>query len=188
MQIWNELTLPAGKKTGYDKMVGITGASGKRYVPLEFWFCRNIGLALPLIALQYHEVKINIEFGTVTGNTFTNATLWADYIFLDTDERRRFAQLSHEYLIEQVQFTGEETLSASTGGSVKLSFNHPVKELIWEGNNGFTTKDIVELPNLCLMVMIVLLNANRNILLTFNHINIIPIFLQVALSMFILSH
>ena len=140
MQIWNELTLPAGKKTGYDKMVGITGASGKRYVPLEFWFCRNIGLALPLIALQYHEVKINIEFGTVTGNTFTNATLWADYIFLDTDERRRFAQLSHEYLIEQVQFTGEETLTASTGGSVKLSFNHPVKELIWEGNDGITAK------------------------------------------------
>ena len=136
MQIWNELTLPAGKKTGYDKMVGITGASGKRYVPLEFWFCRNIGLALPLIALQYHEVKINIEFGTVTGNTFTNATLWADYIFLDTDERRRFAQLSHEYLIEQVQFTGEETLSGTTGGSVKLSFNHPVKELIWKGSGG----------------------------------------------------
>ena len=92
-------------------MIDGTVASGdsKAYVPLEFWFCRNIGLALPLIALQYHEVKINIEFGTVTGDVFTNATLWADYIFLDTDERRRFAQLSHEYLIEQVQFTGDET-------------------------------------------------------------------------------
>tara|TARA_B100001758_G_scaffold29470_1_gene20845 strand:+ start:2202 stop:3251 length:1050 start_codon:yes stop_codon:yes gene_type:complete len=140
MQIWNELTLPVGKKTGYNKMVGTTGADGKRYVPLEFWFCRNIGLALPLIALQYHEVKINIEFDTVTGDPFTDATLWADYIFLDTDERRRFAQLSHEYLIEQVQFTGEEALSATNGGSVKLSFNHPVKELIWQGTNGTAAK------------------------------------------------
>jgi hypothetical protein len=135
MQIWNELTLPAGKKTGYDKMVGTTGANGKRYVPLEFWFCRNIGLALPLIALQYHEVKINIEFGD-TGFNSADATLWADYIFLDTDERRRFAQLSHEYLIEQVQFTGEEALPGNSGASVKLSFNHPVKELIWQGVGG----------------------------------------------------
>ena len=79
--------------------------------------------------------KINIEFDTVPGDAFTDATLWADYIFLDTDERRRFAQLSHEYLIEQVQFTGEETLTNS-GASVKLSFNHPVKELIWKGVGG----------------------------------------------------
>jgi hypothetical protein len=129
MTIWNELTLPKGKKDGYDYMIDGT-ASTAAYVPLEFWFCRNIGLALPLIALQYHEVKINIEF-TSTG--FSDATLWADYIFLDTDERRRFAQLSHEYLIEQVQFTGGESLSSSdTTLSAKLSFNHPVKELIWQ--------------------------------------------------------
>jgi len=139
MQIWNELTLPAGKTTGYTKMVGGSGASGNRYVPLEFWFCRNIGLALPLIALQYHEVKINIEFESISDDPFTDATLWADYIFLDTDERRRFAQLSHEYLIEQVQFTGDETISPS-GTSIKLSFNHPVKELIWKGKEGTTNK------------------------------------------------
>ena len=132
MEIWNELTLPAGKKDGYDEMIQVT-ASTEGYVPLEFWFCRNIGLALPLIALQYHEVKINIEFDS--DQSFTDATLWADYIFLDTDERRRFAQLSHEYLIEQVQFTGEETI-ASNKLSAKLSFNHPVKELIWKGDSG----------------------------------------------------
>ena len=129
MEIWNELTLPKGKKQGYDDMIKAT-ASTAAYVPLEFWFCRNIGLALPLIALQYHEVKINIEF---SDTPFSDATLWADYIFLDTDERRRFAQLSHEYLIEQVQFTGGESLSSSdTTLSAKLSFNHPVKELIWQ--------------------------------------------------------
>ena len=133
MEIWNELTLPAGKKDGYVEMIKAESnmdadLATKAYVPLEFWFCRNIGLALPLIALQYHEVKINIEFNSVP---FTDATLWADYIFLDTDERRRFAQLSHEYLIEQVQFTGGETINSSNL-SAKLSFNHPVKELIWQ--------------------------------------------------------
>ena len=97
------------------------------YVPLQFWFCRNVGLALPLIALQYHEVKVILEheiksiFGTGSKNK-----LYADYIYLDTDERRRFAQVSHEYLIEQVQ--EHQLLDQSTNN---LNFNHPVKELIW---------------------------------------------------------
>jgi hypothetical protein len=150
MEIWNELTLPAGKKTGYKEMIDGTSNLNtphiKAYVPLEFWFCRNIGLALPLIALQYHEVKINIEF---SGEDFGDATLWADYIFLDTDERRRFAQLSHEYLIEQVQFTGGETINSSNL-SAKLSFNHPVKELIWQGKNA--NEDIIKLGNTKLML------------------------------------
>ena len=140
MKIWNELTLPAGKKVGYEKMT--KSATNKLYLPLEFWFCRNVGLALPLIALQYHEVKINIEFAPLTGNSFTDAELWADYIFLDTDERRRFAQLSHEYLIEQVQFTGSESVgNGDSSKSIKLSFNHPVKELIWQRNNARTNED-----------------------------------------------
>ena len=90
--------------------------------------CRNPGLALPLIALQYHEVKVILDqvISTIFDATVTN-NLWTDYIYLDTDERRRFAQVSHEYLIEQVQ---EQSLSASAG-SQDLNFNHPVKELIW---------------------------------------------------------
>jgi len=110
------------------------------YIPLEFWFCRNPGLALPLIALQYHEVKINIEFrdsascswsvGNVVVPSLSAASLYVDYVYLDTDERRRFAQVSHEYLIEQLQFTGDESVS-STANKIKLNFNHPVKELIW---------------------------------------------------------
>jgi hypothetical protein len=240
MYIWNELSLPIGKRYGYDKMVGKSGLkiskrSGetKLYVPLEFWFCRNVGLALPLIALQYHEVKFKIEFadkeeiaynffndepyavqseGTPTNYYITNdgvswtkktgstlppesssitytddngddivyeiltdtvlagkldlqkeptsGSAWAvdtlfnydskinytsyastdssrigqltcqiyvDYIFLDTDERRKFAQLTHEYLIEQLQFTGEEDIK----NQIRLNFNHPVKQLIW---------------------------------------------------------
>jgi len=143
LYVWNELSLPKSKRNGYNKMVGSSGGTliGQTlYVPLEFWFCRNVGLALPLIALQYHEVKINIQFETgpnctsdasiPASTTFPTATLWVDYVFLDTDERRRFAQLSHEYLIEQLQFTGSESVT-STKLNTKLSFNHPCKELVW---------------------------------------------------------
>jgi hypothetical protein len=134
MYIWNELSMTSGKKDGFYEMVagnknGTTSTIDAIdvYVPLEFWFCRNIGLALPLIALQYHEVKVNIEFASTTDLVVNSADLWVDYVFLDTDERRRFAQLSHEYLIEQVQHTGAESASSK----LKLNFNHPVKELVW---------------------------------------------------------
>jgi hypothetical protein len=157
MNIWTELTVPAGKRDGYDNMVGnaplastglqegsLSSAAALRlYVPLQFWFNRNPGLALPLIALQYHEVKLNLEIRalaelvqnfTSTGPTSTGlgCKLYVDYVYLDTDERRRFAQVSHEYLIEQVQFTGSETIAqGSSNKNITLNFNHPVKELIW---------------------------------------------------------
>lgn len=123
------------------------------YVPLQFWFCRNPGLALPLIALQYHEVKINLDIrpideclwavnslnsgasGSVKVTNAYNqslvaASLYVDYVFLDTDERRKMAQNPHEYLIEQLQFTGDESVGSSSN-KIKLNFNHPVKELVW---------------------------------------------------------
>jgi len=112
------------------------------YIPLQFWFCRNPGLAIPLIALQYHEVRINVEFeqwtnccyleGTSTTaiQSLTAASLYIDYIYLDTEERRRFAQQTHEYLIEQLQFTGAESITSSSN-KIQLNFNHPVKELVW---------------------------------------------------------
>jgi hypothetical protein len=182
LYIWNELSLPAGKRDGYYLMVGgnkynhsIYVGAGQSYVvnvPLEFWFCRNVGLALPLIALQYHEVKINIEFesrenlvdasatnfsdrgwnlplkdgnyvttgknnsqlgGSVSNVTLTDVALWVDYIFLDTDERRRFAQLTHEYLIEQLQFTGSDSINNNVDNmkSIRMNFNHPCKEIVW---------------------------------------------------------
>ena len=147
MEVWAELTEP--NKTGvvgfsgngkditdstlFQKMSGMGGVTSEGnaglaqsyFIPLQFWFCRNPGLALPLIALQYHEVKVVLNHNI--GNNFTSGTntLFCDYIYLDTDERRRFAQVSHEYLIEQVQ---EGSLSAGSGD---LNFNHPVKELVW---------------------------------------------------------
>ena len=146
MYIWNELSLPKGKQAGYKNMVGGNGntiSDQTLYIPLEFRFCRNVGLALPLIALQYHEVKVNIQLETgekcstgtaLTSEALKSVSLWVDYIFLDTDERRRFAQLSHEYLIEQLQFTGSDDitpLSSNVNTKTKLSFNHPCKELYW---------------------------------------------------------
>lgn len=119
------------------------------YVPLQFWFCRNPGLALPLIALQYHEVKFNIELRPIDeclwavnslntaekanaayNKSLLAASLYIDYVFLDTDERRRMAQNPHEYLIEQLQYTGEESIGSSSN-KIKLNFNHPCKELVW---------------------------------------------------------
>ena len=104
------------------------GNKTKVYIPLRFWFNRNPGLALPLIALQYHEVKINVEMiaGSAAANGLADAKLLVNYLYLDTDERRRFAQVSHEYLIEQVQHTGVENKAKIT-----MNFNHPVKALFW---------------------------------------------------------
>jgi hypothetical protein len=144
-------TVTAFTNTADDTDGGLSATSElpkKAHVPLRFWFNRNPGLALPLIALQYHEVKINIKFcdiidifaqatgdGDAIGSAFSNVPtlqggkLYAQYIYLDTDERRRFAQVSHEYLIEQLQFQNE----SSTNGTYTLNFNHPVKEIIWGG-------------------------------------------------------
>ncbi|NBV27339.1 MAG: hypothetical protein EBR99_08515, partial [Actinobacteria bacterium] len=124
------------------------------YVPFQFWYCRNPGLALPLIALQYHEVKINLDIRpideclwavgslsaanngtsarvtTAYNQSLVAASLYVDYVFLDTDERRRMAQNPHEYLIEQLQFTGDESVGSSSN-KIKLNFNHPCKELVF---------------------------------------------------------
>jgi len=150
LDIWNELSdhdenewLGLNKHAAKDSYLtsGTMGVNNmdalQVYVPLKFWFCRNPGLALPLIALQYHEVKVKLSTrgmlglvncaGNLTGTAVApSCKLWAEYIYLDTDERRRFAQVSHEYLIEQVQ--REQGTMAVTK---KLNFNHPVKELIW---------------------------------------------------------
>ena len=202
-EIWNQLTHDDSMKKAYDEMVGYPNLSGggpgwksdgqvdgaqTLYIPLQFWFNRNPGLSLPLIALQYHEVKVIFNFedvgklviwplnpvdakwhknallsleeggpygsspvapaaisnGSQThttlltdwktklqegGREFT-ANLYVDYIYLDTEERKRFAQMSHEYLIDQLQIHGKETLT-SYSHRMRLNFNHPVKELIW---------------------------------------------------------
>jgi hypothetical protein len=137
LEVWAELTESnpnactgsAGDTNGtlFQNMSAMGGSKNNAvnkntHVPLQFWFNRNPGLALPLIALQYHEVKVIIKWGS---GAATDSELWADYIYLDTDERRRFAQVSHEYLIEQLQ------RNAGVASGSALTFNHPVKELVW---------------------------------------------------------
>lgn len=163
LQIWEELSSSVSKDYGLSKMLGdipelttistlswdvpentLLKPSYTLYVPLQFYFCRNNGLALPLIALQYHQVKIYVKFRPVeqcyiASDAFKSgsenfelddASIYVNYVYLDTEERRRFAQVSHEYLIEQLQFSGEEALT-NNSGKYKLTLNHPVKAIYW---------------------------------------------------------
>ena len=165
LYLWETLTADFDTSLKLDAMVGgqysgtvstisTADACGGRpkvlYVPLQFWFNRNPGLALPLIALQYHEVRFNITLedavNLVKANSAASSAtvsyaasrlpalkdmaLYIDYVYLDVDERRRFAQESHEYLIDQLQYTGQQQITTSSG-RLDLTLNHPVKELIW---------------------------------------------------------
>ena len=161
LYLWETLTANFDTAVKLDNMVGGNYSGGESsaptcqgrpnvlYVPLQFWFNRNPGLALPLIALQYHEVRFNItledtvnlvkgagpsgaQLATAAGKlpALKDMALYIDYVYLDVEERRRFAQASHEYLIEQVQYSGEQTITTSSG-RIDLTLNHPVKELIW---------------------------------------------------------
>ena len=152
LNIWYELARNWAHDRGYDIMIGnttdLTTLSQKHdeailYIPLKFFNNKNDGLAIPLIALQYHEVKLNFEFAKLdsclnrtsnfsvpTNLTVSQASLYVDYVYLDTEERKRFAQAQHEYLIEQVQFTGSESVN-SLQQKFRLNFNHPCKALYW---------------------------------------------------------
>lgn len=165
IDIWYELARHAGDgERGYLKMIGdvpelTTYDSNIKkeytlYIPLIFWFNRHVGLALPLIALQYHEVRLHFEFARLQDLIVANqcfkqndmkcieikdTLILVNYIYLDSEERRRFAQVGHEYLIEQLQFTGEESVNCQNS-KYKLDFNHPTKELIWAWRSGnYTT-------------------------------------------------
>lgn len=149
LDVYNELTdhdekehMILNKHTAISSLKNLTNGPDQElqlYIPLKFWFNRNPGLALPLIALQYHRIKLKFVtrsmLGLINGDGDANVSLtasapsiklWANYYYLDTEERKRFAKVSHEYLIEQVQHE-----KYSHGVSHKLKFNHPVKELIW---------------------------------------------------------
>jgi hypothetical protein len=153
LNFWNGLTLPVGQVRGYNQMVGKTVESNSLsnkhqayqiHTPLQFSHCRHAGLALPLIALQYHAVRVDFKFNSKntclvsTSNVnlnevsavMENTQLLVDFIYLDARERKRFAQASHEYLIEQVQHTNKEAVN-SNSVKIKLDYNHPSKFLVW---------------------------------------------------------
>ena len=162
--LWECLTASVNQVSKGDQMLGgsiagktttlitCNGRPQVLYIPFGFWFNRNPGLALPLIALQYHDVHFNVWFRKATdlvttysatgGNWSTisaaaaalpppkDAAIYIDYIYLDTDERRRFAQDSHEYLIEQLQYSLPQTITSGQA-RLDLTLNHPIKELVW---------------------------------------------------------
>jgi len=127
------------KKGTHDGTANVQLAGTTLYVPLMFYFERNPGLAVPLIALQYHEVKFVLEFSTdafarfsyLYGTTDSDVSLWVDYAYLDTTERRKFAQNAHEYLITQHQQQIKGVTASQTAVDMTLNFNHPVKYLMW---------------------------------------------------------
>ena len=145
-RLYAELFLNESDKYAWGKMTSqanpntLQSSTPKVFLPLLFFFNRNPGLYLPLIALQYHEVRLDFDLTASFTNYFGASSqvfeVWANYVYLDTEERRRFAQKGHEYLIEQVQHTGGDSLTSGTSQEgvvqpVRLTFNHPVKELIW---------------------------------------------------------
>ena len=149
-RLYAELFLSESEKINYGKMTSSpvvypdSTNTNSVYLPLLFFFNRNPGLYLPLIALQYHEVRLDFDltsyFSSYFGTSGQVFEVWANYVYLDTEERRRFAQKGHEYLIEQVQHTGGDAITLAsaptsngspTAQTIRLSFNHPVKELVW---------------------------------------------------------
>lgn len=157
LDIWYELARRGDHEKGYASMIGDVpeltdyNSSIKRsyilYIPLKFWFNKFVGLSIPLIALQYHEVSIHVTFENVNRLivadcnfdinlvSMADVTILVNYVYLDTEERRRFAIVGHEYLIEQVQFNGLESVIRSNSRYI-LDFNHPTKEIIWAVRNG----------------------------------------------------
>ncbi len=145
-RLYSELYLNEADKLAWGKMTtsaNINAGDSRVYLPLLFFFNRNPGLYLPLIALQYHEVRLDFNLSPYFSDYFGSSPkfeVWANYVYLDTEERRRFAQKGHEYLIEQLQHTGADSTNYSTATGlsdgtstslIRLSYNHPVKELIW---------------------------------------------------------
>ena len=171
-RLYAELFLNEADKYAYGKMTSYPGVltssttQNRVYLPLLFFFNRNPGLYLPLIALQYHEVRLDFDltnYYSLYFNTSASFEVWANYVYLDTEERRRFAQKGHEYLIEQVQHTGGDTVTAGSNSEtavqlIRLSFNHPVKEFIWCYTN----------PNVTVGASLASLGSNLNSMWNFS--------------------
>ena len=161
MEIWTQLSTPSSQVNAVNAMIGRVDGFAlpvimpgplspglELNIPLRFFFCRNPGLSLPLVALQYHPVRINITLAPLQSLFFTpllvacpetpiqvnpasitSMMLWGDYVFLDVEERRRFVSSPHEYLIEQVQYTPLISIpSTQQIANIQTDFNHPVRE------------------------------------------------------------
>lgn len=131
----------------------------KLYIPLHFWFSKNYGNALPLIALEYHEIKINVTFrkleelikSDISNFSYEsnniNAYIIANYIHLDETEKRFFSNNKLEYLIEQTQILSTTDIQSNNSARVALNFSHPVKSLYWIICNNINTNPNMKTGN-----------------------------------------
>jgi len=170
MEIWEQMTTPAGQKDALNSMIGrvegyqppdlvpgINSPGLQLQIPLQFYFCRNPGLYIPLLALQYHPIRINITISplqslfyseelltnpnctmTVNPAQITSMMLWGDYVYLDVEERRRFVSQSHEYLIDQIHYTPLISVTPTQSQiTIQTDFNHPIKEFLFVARRTF---------------------------------------------------
>lgn len=166
MDILSELTMKEEKRAGFESMIGkyanwdlyenSFGGAKTMYIPLQFAFNKNVGLGIPLIALQYMDTTLNFEFRDYTECIKSNVAIsqlvnarglppamdvqtYATFYYLDVNERRTFASTPHEFLIEDVQYLGDTPIifdseDPNLGRKIATNFSHPVKELIFVYN------------------------------------------------------
>lgn len=154
-EIWSEISQTTEKKPGYAEMIGkrdpisfkpdSLSNSLDLIIPLDFYFTRNIGLALPIIALYKNDIFVNIKWRDFNDCWICNkpnvrpdyvprfsAVLYVDYVYLELWEREDFINKSHLYLAEQVQYNNIYSFQKSNlNPSIDLNFSHPVKEVAW---------------------------------------------------------
>lgn len=118
----------------YSKSLAAAGADDSAFYPLRFSFCENAQSALPLVALQYHDVELRITWGT-TGIA-SDYEVHTQFMYLDTDERTTLANTPQNMLITQTQ-----KMVQSGSPTQELSFNHPVKFLATYKSGGVHVKD-----------------------------------------------
>jgi hypothetical protein len=122
---YSTLIAPSLSAVNSSKSVGANlynGASSSKFYPLRFFFCENWQSALPLISLQYHDVELRITWGSEAAAS--KWEIYANYAYLDTQEREFFAANPQNMIITQVQ-----KAIASGARIQELNFNHPVKYL-----------------------------------------------------------
>ena len=138
---------------GFNRASHISEEAISVIIPLDFWFNTNPGLFLPLIALQFHEVKINVKLNsldnivlhndrTIKNIDIVELNMISDYVFLDVEERKLFAKSPHDYLIEQHQFLPEYSHMGNNSINISLPFNHPIKQIVWTLHERNLTKDL----------------------------------------------
>jgi len=154
LHLWHELFENILKKNDYNKFFNknsnaYTFDNSEKdnislYIPLKFFFNRHIGLSLPIVSIRNQEISFKLKLENLNNLIYTdysgsdinslinlsNINLLVNYIYLDQDERSKFAQSSHEYLIEQVNKLTFNKLK-SEELNLELNLNHPTKYYTW---------------------------------------------------------